>query len=213
MRGVLDHRLEFLSDLPFHSRFTQFPSTPPSTPLNPKKPKHIHSQRACDSAHAPAAAALYRSTSPPLYHRAQSPRSTTDSHDARLASTRSPTTTTTLDATRQFHLPPCTSLPLYHRAQSPEDAEVRGARLTSTRSSSTTTTRLPMQLASSTSNLPPTRTRPPTRTTPHANERGTTMRLAHRTHPPICRSLAPENDGEQKLNTSPEATDISYSQN
>ena len=117
------------------------------------------------------------------------------------------------DATRQFHLPPCTSLPLYHRAQSPEDAEVRGARLTSTRSSSTTTTRLPMQLASSTSNLPPTRTRPPTRTTPHANERGTTMRLAHRTHPPICRSLAPENDGEQKLNTSPEAKDVSYSQN
>ena len=95
MRGVLDHRLEFSSDLPFHSRFTQFPSTPPSTPLNPEKPKHIHSQRARDSAHAPAAAALYRSTSPPLYHRAQSPRSTTDSHDARLASTRSPTTTTT----------------------------------------------------------------------------------------------------------------------
>ena len=161
------------------------------------------------------------STSLPLYlSTALPPRAVTEEHHrlTRHAACFNPVAGDDDDTRRHSPVPPptlylSTSLPLYHRAQSPEDAEVRGARLTSTRSSSTTTTRLPMQLASSTSNLPPTRTRPPTRTTPHANERGTTMRLAHRTHPPICRSLAPENDGEQKLNTSPEATDISYSQN
>ena len=81
MRGVLDHRLEFLSDLPFHSRFTQFPSTPPSTPLNPNKP-NTYTASAPVTPHTRPRLPL--STSLPLYrsttargHRAAPPTHTT----------------------------------------------------------------------------------------------------------------------------------------
>ena len=81
MRGVLDHPLEFLSDLPFHSRFTQFPSTPPSTPLNPNKP-NTYTASAPVTPHTRPRLPL--STSLPLYrsttargHRAAPPTHTT----------------------------------------------------------------------------------------------------------------------------------------